>query len=85
MVVPAREPCVDGAFQFVDGMESAATNHFIGDEAKPTLHLIEPGTASRREMEVETAALPGFEPALDSGTLVSAVVIQNSDGCRVPG
>src|SRR5579864_2732817 len=58
-------------------MEGAAANHFVGDQPKPTLDLIEPGTASRREMEVETVALSGLEPALDLGALVSAVVVQN--------
>ena len=41
-------------------MERAATDYFVGDEAKPALNLVEPRTAGRCEMEVEamTFGLP---------------------------
>ena len=39
--------------------------------------MIEPGTAGRCEVEVETVALPGFEPTLDSSAFVRAVVVEN--------
>ena len=61
----------------VDGAESAASNHLVGDEPKPTFHLIEPGTAGRCELGVETVAFPGFEPALDGCAFVCAVVVEN--------
>ena|ERR1035437_421785 len=58
-------------------MESAATDHFVGDESKPTFHLIEPRTAGRCEVEVDAAAFRRFEPTLDVGALGSTVVVEN--------
>ena len=58
-------------------MESAAADHFVCDQAKPTLDLIEPRTAGRREMEMEAATLFGLEPALNSSALVGAVVVKD--------
>src|ERR1700704_2828469 len=58
-------------------MERAATDHFFGDEAKPALHLVEPGTAGRREMEVEATTFGRLEPALHGRTLVGTVVVEN--------
>jgi hypothetical protein len=51
MVVPRSQPLVDGLFQLLHTAKGP------GDESKPTLYLIEPGTAGGREMKVEAAAL----------------------------
>jgi hypothetical protein len=48
-------------------------------------NLIKPGTAGRREMEVEAAALPWFEPALDVSALMSAVIIKDKMDIQVLG
>jgi hypothetical protein len=68
---------VDGLFQLLHTAKGPATDHSVGDESKPTLHLIEPGTAGGREMKVEAAALFTFEPSLNLRAFVRAVVIQD--------
>src|SRR5207302_10276691 len=57
--------------------KGSATDHSFGDQSKPSLHLIEPGTAGGREMEVKAAALFPFAPALDLRAFVRAVVVQD--------
>src|SRR5438874_6106726 len=44
---------------------------------------MQPGTAGRREMEVKATALPGLEPALDGGTFVRAVIVENEMNIEV--
>ena len=58
-------------------MERAAPDHFLGDEAKPALNLVEPRTAGRGEMEVETTTFGRLEPALHGRTLMRTVVVEN--------
>ena len=64
MVVPSSQPIVEGLFGLSQTAKNGATDHFVGDESKPTLHVIKPGTAGRREMKVEAAALFGLAPSL---------------------
>ena len=56
-------------------MEGSASDHLVGDEPEPSLHLIEPGTAGRWEVEMKAAAFFGLKPTLDLCALVGAVVV----------
>jgi hypothetical protein len=70
---------VDGLFQGLYTAKSPTSDHSFGDESKPTLHLIEPGTAGRREMKMEAAAFFAFAPSLDQRAFVRTVVPGSSD------
>ena len=77
VAVPVGQPLIDGLFQFVGAMERSSADHSPGDQSKEPFHLIQPGTAGRGEMEVESLALFRLQPTLDFGALVGAVVIHD--------
>ena len=58
-------------------MEGSPPDHPRGDQGEETLNLIQPRTAGRGEMEVESVPLFRFEPALHLRTLVRAVVVHD--------
>ena len=62
----------DGLFQGRHAVEGAAADAFAGNLGEPTLDLIEPGSAGRREVEMEAWML--LEPFLDSGMFVRATL-----------
>jgi hypothetical protein len=64
------KPGVDGGFEFGGAMEGSAPNHAVSDEGEEALHLIEPGTAGGREVDLESPSLVWLEPPLDLGALV---------------
>ncbi len=64
-------------FQFVGAVESASADHSSGNQSKETFHLIQPGTAGWREMEVESPPLLRLQPALHLGALMGAVVVHD--------
>src|SRR5260370_7102538 len=73
IVIPDGQPLVDSTLQLLNTTKGSAADHPVGDESEPTLHLIEPGTAGGREMEVESATFLRFEPFLHASTLVGPV------------
>ena len=58
-------------------MEGASADHLVGDESKPTLYLIEPGSPGRREVEVEAVALPELSKRWMAALLCVLVVVEN--------
>src|SRR5687767_3544503 len=66
-------------------MEGAAADHASGDQGKEPFDLIQPGTAGRGEMEVESAPPFRLEPALDLCAFVRAVVIHDQVCLLVAG
>src|SRR3989442_12807416 len=77
LVIPIGQPRIDGAFEFFHTAEGSAADHTFGDQGEEALHLIEPRTAGRGEVEIEVAVLSGFEAPPYSGAFVGAVVVQN--------
>lgn len=69
------EVFLDGGFELGEALEDAAANTVLGDPAKETLDLIEPGSRGRGEVHLE-AAMP-FEPGLDLSVLMGSVVVGN--------
>jgi len=70
-----RQVGLDGRDQVRDGVEHPATQGFVREVAKPSLHQVEPGTGGRGEVPVE--ARVGGQPAPDVGVLVRGVVVQD--------
>src|SRR5271166_1969726 len=60
LVVPGREPVVDGMLQLRHAAEGASPNHPLGDQAEPAFDLIKPGTAGRSEVKMKPAPFPWF-------------------------
>ena len=58
-------------------MKCAATNHPFRNQTEEALHLVEPGTACRSEVKMESATFLGLKPALDGGTFMGRVVGQH--------
>src|SRR3989442_6652674 len=77
LVIPIGQPRIDGAFEFFHTAEGSAADHTFGDQGEEALHLIEPRTAGRGEVEIEVAVLSGFEPPPYSGAFLGAVVFPN--------
>src|SRR5438552_19209913 len=61
--------------EFIDRAENSTTKLAFGDVAKETFDHVEPGSAGRREMNVETVV--AFHPCLDLRMFVRGVVIAN--------
>jgi hypothetical protein len=59
--------------EIFNAAEGAATDHAFRDQGQEALHLIEPRTTGRGEVEMKGAALSGFQPPLYGGALVRAV------------
>ena len=73
--VVGRDVIVDGGDEFVHVLEYAAPDALLGNLRKPPLHLIEPGTAGRREVQVVARSF--LEPRCDLRRLVRGIVIQH--------
>ena len=61
---------VDPLNQFLDAAKRAATDGSLGDQAEPTLHLVEPRGIGR--CVVDVAAGPLRQPGSHLGVLVGA-------------
>src|SRR5258708_32976986 len=73
-VVVSRDEGIDVGLEFGDGIERCAGHRFTGEDGKPDLDLIEPGSMRRGEVEVDVAVT--LEPPVLLG-LVSAEVVEN--------
>ena len=60
--------------QVADTVESLAANPLVGDLAKPTFHQIQPRTARRDEVDMESRV--PLEPRFDLGMLVGALTCE---------
>src|SRR5207249_8547485 len=56
---------------------SDVCSSYLRNQSEETFDLIEPGTAGRSEMKVESTTFLGFQPALDRSTFVGRVVVQH--------
>ena len=65
----------DGGVEFVDTVEDAAANAFVGEFTKPALDQIQPGGAGGHEMQYE--ARPFSQPVADFRMLLRTVVVQD--------
>ena len=72
MFVVNIEVFADGGLQFSHAAEYAATNPFVGDFSEPTLHQVDPGTVSGREVDMEARSFR--KPVSDEWRFVRAVV-----------
>jgi len=61
--------------EVLDGLEDAAPNALVGNLTKPAFHQVEPRTARRREMDMESG-MP-FEPSDDLGVFMRSIIIDN--------
>ena len=61
--------------QFIDASEGPAANRLLSDEAKPALHLIQPGRIGRGVVDV-IAATP-CQPGPNLGMLVRRVIVDD--------
>lgn len=75
ILVVGSDVIVNGADEFVDVPEYSAADALLGNFRKPSLHLIKPGAAGGREMEMVAGVL--LEPRSHFGRLVSGIVIQD--------
>ncbi len=66
---------VDPFDQVLDANEGAAANGPLGDQAKPTLHLIQPGRVRRRIVNV--IARPLCQPGAHLAMLVRGVIVHD--------
>src|SRR5882672_8291926 len=64
-----------GRHQRRETVKGIAPDALLGDFGEPAFHLVEPGGAGRRE--VQMIARPFFEPGGDFGRLMRAVVIED--------
>src|SRR3990170_406729 len=62
---------------------SASFDLLFGQHRKPAFNQIEPGTASRSEVQMKARALD--QPAMDQRGFVSAVVVQNQVNLKRAG
>src|SRR5262245_16956048 len=65
----------DGLFELRDAFEHAVANPVVGNVPKPALDDIEPRTAGRDEVNVES--LVSLQPTLDLRMLVRGVVVDD--------
>src|SRR5271155_5046180 len=61
--------------EFVHASEDPAPDALLGDLGKPALHLIEPGTAGRGEVQVIARVF--FKPGCDFWRFVGGVIVQD--------
>jgi hypothetical protein len=81
MPVVELQVAADSVLAFAGAAVSAAAQLFFGQDSEPALDQVEPGSAGRREVQVE--ARMAQQPALDRRGFVGGVVIDESDGARV--
>src|SRR6516225_2262147 len=67
--------CGDGGLQFVHAAMDAALDLLVGEQREPALHLVEPGSAGGREMQV--IARVSSEPGSDWWCLVGGVIVEH--------
>ena len=65
----------DLAHEIGDATEGAATDRLVGNESEPAFHLVEPGSVSGGEVQVEAG--PFREPGADFRMLMGRVVVHN--------
>ena len=75
MLIPRGQKLPNGLWQFFDVGERSAAYAFAGQFPKPSLDKIEP-TGTGRD-KVRDKARMSFEPGLDLGMFVRAVVVQH--------
>ena len=73
----------DGRFQFFHTSKDSATYALIRDFCEPTLHEIDPGTISGREVEVKVRAFG--KPVPNQRCFVRAVVIEHDMNVKLGG
>src|SRR5208337_1697374 len=75
MAVVELQIAADGVLQFAGAAVGTAPQLFFGQRREPALDQVKPGSAGRREVQVE-AGMPQ-QPALDRRGLVGGVVIDD--------
>src|SRR5579875_2976785 len=73
VLVPVREPAVDGLLQPAHAVKAAAPDRLLRDQGEPALHQVEPRGAGGHEMELD-ARMRG-QPLLYCRMLVGAVIV----------
>ena len=73
----------DGALEFGDALEDAATDAISGDLGEEALNHVEPGRRGRGEVQVEARMCP--EPALYRRGLVSGIVVDDQMKIEIGG
>ena len=73
--VAHRHELLDCLLKLYDTRVRAALDLALCEQRKPPLHQIQPRAMSRNEVQMEPRVPQ--EPAMDRGTLVSGVIIQN--------
>ena len=69
------DEAVDPSGQLGNGLEGAAPDGPLGDDAEPALDLVELGGVGRRVVDV--VARPAVQPRLHLGVLVGGVVVHH--------
>ena len=75
MTVADLQVAADGVLEFAGAAVSAAPQLFFGQRGEPALDQVEPGSARRREVQVE--AWMTRQSVLDRRSLVGGVVIDD--------
>ena len=75
VLIPRGQKLRDGLLQFIDVGERSAAHAFAGQFPKPALDEIEPTGAGRNK--VRDKARMTFEPGVDGGMFVRAIVVQH--------
>src|ERR1017187_2799346 len=78
-----RYPVADVALEVLDVRVSPALDLLGGQFTEPTLHHVQPRSRRRREVEMEPAMAQ--QPALDVGSLVGGVVVEDEMHGQVLG
>src|SRR5579875_3746002 len=73
VLVPVREPAVDGLLQPAHAVKAAAPDRLLCDQPEPALDQVEPGSPGRSEVKME-ARMRG-QPLLYCRMLVGAVIV----------
>ena len=73
----------DGSDQIRYATEHATSNTFAGDLPKPPFNKIEPRGRGRREVAMKAGML--FQPGLDPGMIVRAIIVQDQMEIEFPG
>jgi len=63
MLVMSVNILSDSRFEFTSATKYTASNLFFGEQREPALHQIDPRSAGRGEMQMETGSFE--QPALD--------------------
>ena len=72
---------MDGGFQFPGAPMHAGPQLFFGKQGEPAFHLLQPGGAGGREMQMEAGPLG--QPSADPRGLVGGVVVHDEMDVQV--